>query len=562
MKSDTNSKAIIYARVSTEDQADNYSFDTQVAACQKYAQSNGMQVIDEYTEDISGITFNRPNKNEILARAKASEFNVLICYTIDRFARDFVPQYLLEAELRRNGVKIEYVMQQFDGTPMSDAFKDMLITFAKLERRMISERMTRGKVGKARSGKVPGLGRGKPKYGYDYVDGYYVINEEQARIILLVFHWYINERIGATSIAKRLTEMGVPTQLDTMPTNGVKNKPYGWWASVVVDSMLKDETYAGHYFYNKTIRVDGKSKKRPREEWIEISVPAIVDEATFGLAQRQRKKNKAASIRHTKNFYLMQYRMTCKQCGGTFGIGFTRNRQKTGYYYYYRCSGQNVHLQVDFTAHCKGYIRVELIDDLVWCAIKEFLKDPERIRTTLLSASQQPDNTAERLADVEKEITALRTQQGRLLDLYLDSRIDRDMLDQRQQTLQNRLDSFEEMHLQLIEQQRRVITPERIESILEAISRVRDGLDNATDKQKKAVMDMLEVTAVLDREAGTITLEGLLPSAEVRFAGSNGTSGSNGSSGAGSDDRIAIAADTSKRILLNCASVTSDTYWL
>lgn len=523
MKSDTNSRAIIYARVSTEDQADNYSFDTQVAACQKYADINEIKVIDQYMEDISGITVNRPKMNQILARAKEREFEVLICYTLDRFARDFVPQYLLETELRRNGVKIEYVMQHFDGTPMSDAFKDMLITFAKLERRMISERMTRGKVGKARSGKVPGLGRGQPKYGFNYVDGMYEVNEDQARIILLIFHWYTVERIGATSIAKRLSEMCIPTQLDLLPDNKIKGKPYGWWSATVVDSILRDETYAGHYFYNKTIRVDGKSKKRPREEWIEVPVPAIVDEATFGLAQRQRKTNKRASIRHTKNFYLMQYRMTCKTCGGSIGVGFTRNRQKDGYYYYYRCSGQVNHLQLDFKTKCRGYIRVELIDDIVWEAVREFLKDPERIRTSLLTVSEQPDNAADRLADVEKEIANLRAQQGRLLDLYLDGQVPRDLLDQRQQTLQSRLDSFEAMHLELVEQQRRVITPQRIESILEAISRIQDGLDNATDKQKKAVMDMLEVAAYLDRAAGTITLEGLLPSAEVRFADASDT---------------------------------------
>lgn len=519
MNSDTLKKpkrAMLYARVSSEEQADNYSIDTQLTACALYCEKHSFEIVGSVWDEISGAEIDRPGMTEILDKARQRQIDVVVCFDIDRFARDFVPLYIHERELDDCGVRVEYTSHTFDDGPSGQMQKDMLVAFAKFERLKIKERSIRGRIGKAREGKVPMLGGGRPRYGYFYEDGYYVINEEQASIVRLIFEWYVIEKIGAVVIAERLTEMRVPTGIDAANTGRKRNKTgYGHWSPTTVYAVLTDERYAGHYFYNKTIARGKRVQRRPREEWIHVPVPAIVDEAMFQAAQTQRQKNISHSKRNTQNVYLLQRRMRCACCGYVFNIRSMKST--TGRLYYYGCSGQERRLFDDLVPRCHGYVRVEKVDAVVWAALKKYLSDSDRIREGL-EASRADDTLATRIEHISQEIAVLKEQRKKLLDLYLSDSLPRDLLDARAKQIQERLAAFETTLEQLQSQRRLPLSLTDIDDIVTAIATIRHQMDCATDAQKQFVIDKLDIQATLDRPTQTITLEGLLPTLRIDYS--------------------------------------------
>jgi site-specific DNA recombinase len=503
-------KAIIYARVSTEDQLDNYSIDTQITECQRVADSAHLRVIDVIYDDISGVSVDRPGMGRVLERAKAGEFHVLLCYSLDRFARDYVPRFFFETELNRNGVQLQFATQTFDNTPTGALQMDLLTAFGKHERSVIIERSQRGKKGKARSGKVVGPGGGKAKYGYRYEDGMYHIIEDQAEVVRLIFHWYLNEGLGTTSIARQLTTLRIPTSVD-LAGQTYKKLPYGTWSNTSVDHILKDETYVGRYYANRRVRQGKKVVDRPRSEWIEVAVPALIDQATFDAAQQQRVKNKVNSPRNTKHFHLMQYRMRCKQCGGAMHI----TSSKSSNCFYYRCTGQVARMNPGWTAQCKGkYIRADLINEIVWNEVAAFIANPERIRETLLARTEDT-GLQQRLTDTESQINSIKGQQVKLMDLYILGNLPQNLLDRRSRELADQLTAFE-MALSDIQRQISVqLRPADVDALVARVVGLQEKIQQATDEQKRYVIDMLDIQAELDREALTLTLTGWIPSVAI-----------------------------------------------
>ena len=163
---------------------------------------------------------------------------------------------------------------------------------AEYERAVIGERFRRGKLQKAREGHWLG---GRAPYGYRYipkrdgVPGYLVVNEDEAIFVRQLFTWLVEERMTIRQIVKRLNEG------PWWPRSG--RHP---WSSSVVHRILYDETYAGMAHTNRYRFVAPKKPRsralgrgentcrqpRPREEWIGIPVPALIDEETYRRAQK------------------------------------------------------------------------------------------------------------------------------------------------------------------------------------------------------------------------------------------------------------------------------------
>jgi site-specific DNA recombinase len=111
-----NERVVIYARVSTDEQAKDYSLPTQLEACRKYADEHGVTVIKEFTDDYTGASLDRPGLNRLREYIAADSIGMVIVYDIDRLARKSVYQMLIEEELNRQGIKVEYVNGQYDDT--------------------------------------------------------------------------------------------------------------------------------------------------------------------------------------------------------------------------------------------------------------------------------------------------------------------------------------------------------------------------------------------------------------------------------------------------------------
>src|SRR5579859_1456978 len=254
-----NKKAIAYTRVSTDEQSKGYSLQTQLEAIQKYADQCGYQLVQSFKDDYTGASMERPGLNCLREYVTQNPVDRLIVYDIDRLARKSAYQMLIEEELNRRGVLVEYVIGNYADTDEGRLQKQIRASIAEYEKAKIIERMKRGKRGKVKAG-YP-LMSDRPPYGYQIKSEphkcWLVVDEAEERIVRLVFEWYLygeSKKSGPLSlqaIAAKLTSMQVPTRGDVRPCIPKKHG-YGVWSSTVVRSILTNETLTGIWYYGKT----------------------------------------------------------------------------------------------------------------------------------------------------------------------------------------------------------------------------------------------------------------------------------------------------------------------
>ena len=219
----------------------------------------------------------------------------------------------------------------FEKSPSVTTPEDQLLVqfqgmTAEYERAQILERSRRGKRHRARQGEVSVLS-GAP-YGYSYIKktdqtaAYYEVIEAEAAVVRLVYERYTVDHLSIGDITRLLNEQGVPTR-----------KRCARWERSVVWGMLRNPAYKGTACFGKTrvsprqritrpLRLRGgitarnsAGHERPRGEWIEIPVPAIVSEATFTLAEERLEHNKTFAPRRTIAPSVVQGLVSCKKCG-------------------------------------------------------------------------------------------------------------------------------------------------------------------------------------------------------------------------------------------------------
>src|SRR6266540_5943055 len=160
-------RSVIYTRVSTDEQAENHSLPSQIAACERYATQNGMVVVATIQDVMSGAKLERPGLEKVRTLMAHGEIEALIVYTSDRLTRSVAHSLLLRDELKRTHTTLHCVTkgQASQDTPEGGLMATIEAAFAEYERLKIRERSMRGKRAKAESGKHHGIGK-RPLYGY------------------------------------------------------------------------------------------------------------------------------------------------------------------------------------------------------------------------------------------------------------------------------------------------------------------------------------------------------------------------------------------------------------
>jgi len=151
-------RAVLYARVSGDDRGnDGRNLTGQLDMCREYALKHDCCVVAELAEDdrgASGASFELPQLSRVREMAHAGEFDVLIVREIDRLSRNLAKQLIVDEELKRAGVQIEYTLGEYPDTPEGRLNKHIRATIAEYEREKIVERMTRGRQLKIKNGSV------------------------------------------------------------------------------------------------------------------------------------------------------------------------------------------------------------------------------------------------------------------------------------------------------------------------------------------------------------------------------------------------------------------------
>jgi site-specific DNA recombinase len=508
-------RAVIYARVSTDEQTKGYSLPTQLEACRKYAAERGYEISAEFRDDHTGASLDRPGLNQLREFVAAASIEVMVVYDVDRLARKSVYQMLIEEEMNRQGVTVEYVNGQYADTDEGRLQKQIKASIAEYEKAKILERSKRGKRGKAQSGFV--IVGARPPYGYRVVSephkAWLEIDEEEARIVRLVFELYTSgdppgQRMSIVGIAKRLANLRIPTRGDKCGHVAKKHGPTVWTAAMI-RHILTNETYTGVWHYGKTQMISdgkdstrkakrkrglGKQIARPREEWVAVEVPPIINRETFEWAKGRLEDNKRLlNGRPNKNRFLLSKRLTCSKCG--YGIHCQCVRGK---HHYYICNGR---YQIVSLCDMPSF-RGDLLDEIVWQWVKGLMQHPDQLAEGLRGEQAESERAhsalRERLTIIEARLADTQTQLDKLLDLYLNGDFPKEFLTERKARLEKDVADLTRERKELAAHlQAAIITDAQIAEIETYCAEVREGLDNATFEDKRRYFELLKVRGKL-----------------------------------------------------------------
>lgn len=203
-------KALAYYRVSTDLQKEEGTIEVQKMKVREFAIKNEYLIIEEFSDDgFSGGLSDRPGLKNLLDLLNNTDAEYIVIYKLDRLARDLYIQEGLIKEFNKNNKQLISALEpDLDSSdPFRKAFRQMLGVFSEFERAMIALRLEGGRERKAKNG---GWHGGKI-YGYDNNEGNLVINQQEAKTIMLIFNLKRKKK-SLKIIAKTLTDLDIPTK--------------------------------------------------------------------------------------------------------------------------------------------------------------------------------------------------------------------------------------------------------------------------------------------------------------------------------------------------------------
>ena len=502
----------IYARVSSEQQAETHTIASQVAALRERVAIDGLAVAEAMQfldEGYSGATLVRPALERLRDVVAAGSVDRLYVHSPDRLARKYAYQVLLVDEFRRTGVEVIFLNRALGQSPEDDLLLQVQGMIAEYERAKIIERHRRGKRHAARVGAVNVLS-GAP-YGYRYVTKYegggqarYEIVPDEARVVRQVFAWVGHDRLTMGEVCRRLTQAGEVTRTGKTV-----------WDRSVVWGLLKNPAYQGTAAFGKTrqeplrprLRAQRHRPVQPRravsisdvppEDWITIPVPALVEPAVFAAVQEQLQENKRHARQSRRGaLYLLQGLLQCQHCGYAFygkRLSPSARKGKPRAYAYYRCLGTDAYRFGGERLCQNTQVRTDLVDRAVWQEVCTLLAHPERLAEEY-RRRLQPETSAKRppLATVESQIGQLRQGVARVIDSYAEGLIDKSEFEPRLTRLRQRLARLEEQRQHLMDEAASHAELQLIIGRLEDFAtKVHDGLEEADWASKRDLIRTL-----------------------------------------------------------------------
>jgi site-specific DNA recombinase len=512
--------AAIYARVSSEKQREEHTIASQTAALIEFAESRGFSVPKEWIiedEGYSGTTLVRPGLEKLRDLAAEGHLQAVLVYSPDRLSRKYAYQVLLIEELARHGVETVFVNAPQTTTPEDQLLVQFQGMIAEYERAQMLERSRRGKRFRALKGEVSVLS-GAP-YGYRYVRksdesaAYYEVVPAEARVVRMVYERYTAKGMSVGAITRWLNERGVPTR-----------KRNARWERSTTWAMLRNPAYKGTACFGKTksasrqritrpIRLrggvaqrDSASHERPRAEWIEIAVPAIINAETFALAQEALTHNKIHAPRRTAIPSIVQGLVSCRKCGYALSRTSTRSSART--IYYYRCIGSDAWRRLGGPVCDSRPVRQDLLDEVVWSEIIKLLESPDIIRAELdrrLTAAREASPAKQREDALRRELTRTRKSVDRLMTAYQEDLMPLDELRSRMPALRRREQAAQSELQSIVDQVTTRAAHLRLAETLAAfLMRVRTAAETLDIQNRQRITRLLVKEVLIGDDAITI----------------------------------------------------------
>jgi site-specific DNA recombinase len=495
----------IYARVSTPRQHNHQTIEQQLerlCACVAQHPEWHLASTNIFRDDgYSGAKLARPGLDRLRDRAALAAFSLILITAPDRLARNYVHQVLLIEELQSRGCRVEFLDR-----PMSDDPHDQLVlqirgAVAEYERSLIGERMRRGRLARIRAGQL--LPWTVPLYGYQ-LDAERPRDPSRVRVdpvtsvlVQQVFAWYTESQPPLTlyQVASRLTQAQIPT-------------PSGRaiWNVATIRGLLRNPAYTGTaYSYRKhgcpatrrksALRPLGRGESNrpaPREDWIGVSVPAIISQEMFDAAQARLDHNQQMATRHnTTHQYLLRGLVSCGRCQLTCIARCSHPN-----YGYYVCHDKTDARRAAPAERCQTrYAPAGALDELVWQDVCRLLTEPTLITEALQRAQAGewlPQALQAQRQNLSKTLKHLAGQQARLLDLYLSEIIDRPEFERKRQELQQTQSGLQQQLRELEAQAQKQLDLASLAMSIEGFCRrLQPTLENLNFAQRRQLVELL-----------------------------------------------------------------------
>ena len=409
-------RAAAYVRVSTSRQAEHEtSLGDQIAAITAYCDSRGILLVDVYREPGASATDDaRPQFQSMIESAISRErpYDLAIVHSFSRFFRDQFEFERYRRKLAKAKVELVSITQDVGEGTTGDLVRSILSKFDEYQSAETAKHVRRSMVANARQGFWNGS---RPPLGYkvlvaerrgDKDKKVLAVDETEAPLVRRIFSLYLegdgeSGPIGIKKIASWLNARGYQYRGKSFHVSNV-------------DAVLRRTTYAGTHYFNRTDSRSGG--RRPREQWVPMEVPSIVDEQTFQTVQarmaERNPKQTPARIVSGPTLLTGIARCGCEGCQGALTI----RTGKSGRYRYYACSR---HATRGETACSGRSIRMEKLDGMVLDALEHRILHPDRLPQLLEAFLEKSDVSDSRRRE---ELASLRTEKtnsmGALNRLY------------------------------------------------------------------------------------------------------------------------------------------------
>jgi len=382
----------------------------------------------------------------------AGGVSVVLAQDRDRFAREPAYHYILRQEFEEYGTKIRALNDRGGDSPEGELTDGILDQLAKFERAKTAERSRRGKLRKAREGKI--VAYNGLNYGFQYNatrDGYEV-HEEHMAVVRRIFRMIGTERLSMHQVKRTLDSEGIPTPggsrywskqtireaiLDDVYRPHTYEEMVALVSPEVAAKLSSDECY-GIWWFNRRRYTRTRARRpngsggyeyywrqhhveRPREEWIAVPVPdSGVPREVVDAAREAIKDNRRHCSAGSRVWELPGGVLYCGGCGCRMTTSRQRSNPDSDYYNYYRCPKKMMH----GTEACPmpRMLHAEEAEARVWSFVLDYLKDPERLRVGLQKY-------------IEEERRVVRGDPEREAKMWLDRIADADSQRKRAQDL-------------------------------------------------------------------------------------------------------------------------------
>lgn len=387
-----------YCRFSSSNQREE-SIDAQMRAIEKYCHEKGYTLLRFYCDHArSGTTDKRPEFLRMVEDSAKQEFQFVIVHKLDRFSRDKYDSTIYKGKLKKNGVKVDSVLENLDGSPESMLMESLLEGMSQYYSENLRRETLKGMAENALKALHNG---GKPPLGLDWCkeEKRYTINPLEAEIVRDIF-------------SKYLEGWGYQKLIQYLNARNLKTKWGREFGKTAIHGILRNEKYIGTYIFNRVQGRDYRGKRqdhlqKPDEEIIRVenAIPPIIEKADFLKAQEMLKRNKKLSGKYKvkeNNVYLLSGRVFCGECGAPLhGNSRIAGRRKEKYCTY-RCSSRSKNKMA-----CENReIRSDYLDKFVLQEINRLMLNTRKKGWLLKRIEKYADDRSQQKTNQMKELTA------------------------------------------------------------------------------------------------------------------------------------------------------------